>query len=96
PADSRVMLLLSSANRDERRFEAPDMFDIHRKEKRHIAFNVGIHHCLGSSLARLEMRIALEKLLAHLGEFSLDLDKAVRVASLNFRGFRSLPVHAAS
>ena len=96
PADSRVMLLLSSANRDERRFEAPDMFDIHRKEKRHIAFNVGIHHCLGSSLARLEMKIAFEKLLAHLGEFSLDLDKAVRAASLNFRGFRSLPVHAAS
>ena len=96
PADSRVMLLLSSANRDERRFDAPDLFDIHRKEKRHIAFNVGIHHCLGSSLARLEMRIAFEKLLARLGEFSLDLDKAVRVASLNFRGFRSLPVNAAS
>ena len=96
PADSRVMLLLSSANRDERRFENPDRFDIHRKEKRHISFNVGIHHCLGSSLARLEMRIAFEKLLAHIGEFSLDLDKAVRVASLNFRGFRSLPVHAAA
>lgn len=96
PADSRVMLLLSSANRDERRFEDPDRFDIHRKEKRHISFNVGIHHCLGSSLARLEMRIAFEKLLTRLGEFSLDLDKAVRVESLNFRGFRSLPVRTAA
>ncbi|HKX77239.1 MAG TPA: cytochrome P450 [Novosphingobium sp.] len=94
PADSRVMLLLSSANRDERRFEDPDRFDLQRKEKRHISFNVGIHHCLGSSLARLEMRIAFEKLLARLGEFSLDLNNAVRVESLNFRGFRCLPVHA--
>lgn len=96
PADSRVMLLLSSANRDERRFENPERFDIHRKEKRHISFNVGIHHCLGSSLARLEMRIAFEKLLARLGEFTLDLDSALRVRSLNFRGFRSLPIFAAS
>lgn len=96
PADSRVMLLLSSANRDERRFEDPDRFDLYRKEKRHISFNVGIHHCLGSSLARLEMRIAFEKLLAHLGEFSLNLDRSVRVQSLNFRGFRCLPVRAVS
>ena len=96
PADSRVMMLLSSANRDERRFEDPDKFDIHRNDKRHMSFNVGIHHCLGSSLARLEMRIAFEKLLARIGEFTLDLDNAVRVQSLNFRGFRSLPVKAAS
>lgn len=94
PEDSRVMILLSSANRDERRFPDPDVFDVNRTDKRHISFNVGIHHCLGSSLARMEMRIAFEKLLARIGEFELDLDSASRVHSLNFRGFRTLPVKA--
>ena len=92
PADSRVMILLSSANRDERRFAEPDTFDIGRSDRRHIAFNVGIHHCLGSSLARLEMRIAFERLLARLGEFEIDLQRSARVHSLNFRGFRKLRV----
>ena len=94
PEDSRVMLLLSSANRDERRFEDPDTFDLGREDRRHISFNVGIHHCLGSSLARLEMKIAFERLLPRIGEFDLDLGEARRVHSLNFRGFRSLPVRA--
>lgn len=96
PQDSRVMILLSSANRDERRFGDPERFDIRRADKRHISFNVGIHHCLGSSLARLEMRIAFERLLARIGAFELDLGNAHRVHSLNFRGFRSLPARAQS
>lgn len=96
PADSRVMILLSSANRDERRFAEPDRFDIRRVDRRHISFNVGIHHCLGSSLARLEMRIAFDRLFAWLGEFDIDLQRSTRVHSLNFRGFRHLPVRAQS
>lgn len=94
PANSRVMMLLSSANRDERKFEKPDSFLISRRNNRHIAFNVGIHHCLGSSLARLEMKIAFQRLLPRLGEFELDLEGAKRLHSLNFRGFRNLPVQA--
>ncbi|WP_313802184.1 cytochrome P450 [Sphingobium sp.] len=94
PANSRVMLLLSSANRDERKIEDPESFRIDRANKRHISFSTGIHHCLGSSLARLEMRIAFEQLLPRLGHFELDLDRAERVNSLNFRGFRRLPTHA--
>lgn len=95
PADSRVMMMFSSANHDERKFEDPETFNILRKDaNRHISFNVGVHHCMGSSLARLEMRLAYERLLARIGEFELDLDRAERPWSLNFRGFRTLPTRA--
>lgn len=94
PANSRVMMLLSSANHDERQFENADAFNIDRANRRHIAFNVGIHHCLGSSLARLEMKIAFERLFARAEGFDLDLARAERIHSLNFRGFRNLPTHA--
>lgn len=95
PADSRLMVLLSSANRDDRRFPDADVFDVHRQDKQHLGFNVGIHHCLGSALARMMMKAAFESLLPNLGDFELDLEQAVRVRSLNFRGFRTLPVHPA-
>lgn len=95
PADSRVMMLFSSANHDERKFADPEAFNVRRKDaNRHISFNVGVHHCMGSSLARLEMRLAYERLLARIGAFELDLDRAERPWSLNFRGFRTLPTRA--
>ncbi|KGP72394.1 cytochrome P450 family protein [Pontibacillus yanchengensis] len=58
-----VLASLSSANRDESKFERADEFDITRKEVQHVAFGFGIHFCLGAPLARLEGKIALEKLL---------------------------------
>ena len=71
PEGSRVLLLWASANRDERRWDEPDRFDIGREPKRNLAFGEGIHHCLGAPLARLESRGCLETLLARGVEFEV-------------------------
>jgi cytochrome P450 len=61
-----IVPILASANRDESQFENADQFDIDRDSRGHLAFGHGIHFCLGSSLARLEARVALEGLVPHL------------------------------
>jgi cytochrome P450 len=67
PAGSVVRLCSGSANRDEAVFDRPDVFDIRRTDgHRHIAFGKGPHLCLGAPLARLEARVALQRLLARL------------------------------
>ncbi|MEV6847157.1 cytochrome P450 [Actinoplanes sp. NPDC051411] len=63
PAGSTVLISILSANRDGRRFDAPDTFDTTRQGSSHLAFGRGIHHCLGAPLARLEARILFESLL---------------------------------
>ncbi len=63
PAESRLLVSYGAANHDERIFEDPDQFDIHKERKRHLAFGLGSHHCMGAALARLEGRIAFEELL---------------------------------
>jgi cytochrome P450 len=63
PAQSMVVVLLGSANRDERRFPEPDRFDVTRDTRGHVAFGFGAHFCLGASLARLEATAALEALV---------------------------------
>ena len=57
-----MMAILGLANRDERMFESPDLFDIERDARGHLGFGYGPHSCLGASLARLEAKIALEAL----------------------------------
>src|SRR5580658_5596259 len=64
PSSSVVLLLLGSANRDERVFADADRFWIDRREPRHLAFGAGPHYCLGATLARMEAAAALEALLA--------------------------------
>ncbi|HXK23832.1 MAG TPA: cytochrome P450 [Myxococcota bacterium] len=64
-----VLCWLGSANRDERVFERPDVFDITRQKNPHISFGYGTHHCLGHNLARLEASVALEVLLARTSSF---------------------------
>lgn len=71
PAGSRVYLLFGAANRDERRFEAPNEFRIQRTPLRHLGFGDGIHFCIGAPLARLEARVSLEVLLDRYPEYEL-------------------------
>jgi cytochrome P450 len=92
PAGAKGLLLFGSANRDERRWDEPERFDLDRNPAGHLAFGHGIHHCLGAALARLEARVALEVLLPVLGEYTVDLAGAERVHSGNVRGFARLPV----
>ena len=66
----RVLVLIGSANRDERVFERPDVFDVRRDASAHLAFGKGTHFCLGASLARLEARLALEALVPELARFT--------------------------
>jgi cytochrome P450 len=63
PSGSRVLVMYASANRDEREWEEPDVFDIRRDAGRHIGFGQGAHACAGQSLARLEMTAMLNALL---------------------------------
>jgi cytochrome P450 len=91
PADSRVILVTGAANHDERQFEEPELFDIHRKIERHVGFGFGTHLCIGAALARLETRIAFEELLARFPDYELD-GPATRAWSTNVRGLAHLPL----
>ncbi len=77
PRGSALLLMVASANRDERRFEDPDQFDINRDIGRHATFGYGAHLCLGAALARLEGRIALEEVLARFPDWEVDLANAL-------------------
>jgi cytochrome P450 len=91
-AGDRLLLLIGAANRDERVFDQPDVFDILRDTSQHLAFGKGTHFCLGAALARLETRVALEAVQARLPDFEIDAAKIVRVHSPNVRGFASMPI----
>jgi cytochrome P450 len=92
PAGSPFLILAGAANRDERQFENPDTYDIHRKIGHHLTFGYGPHFCLGASLARLEGRVALEEMLRRLPDWDTDLDDAVLGNSPGVRGYASLPI----
>jgi cytochrome P450 len=92
PEGSVMMFLIGSANRDDRRHAEGDRFDIHRNVGQHLAFGHGIHYCLGTSLARLEGRVALEEVLQRFPEWDVDLDNAVLSPTSTVRGWETLPV----
>jgi hypothetical protein len=92
PKDAQLLLLYASANRDERRIDDPERFDISRDPKPHLAFGFGTHFCLGASLARLEAKIALEELLARAPEFRVDFASSARLGGGVVRGWATLPV----
>ena len=95
PAGSKLLLFLGSANRDERVFSRPDEFDIHRSKEelaQSLSFGTGRHFCLGANLARLEARVVLAELVRRVESFEVHAERAVRVHSVNVRGFASLPV----
>lgn len=70
--DERAMLFLPGADLDSKEFPQAEQFDLHREGKPHIAFNAGIHRCLGSHLARVELNIVYEESLKRLPRFRLD------------------------
>jgi cytochrome P450 len=92
PEGSVMILLTASANRDERQFDEPDRFDIHRKIGHHLTFGYGIHFCLGAALARLEGRVALDEVLKRFPEWEVDWDNAKQAHTSTVRGWESLPV----
>jgi cytochrome P450 len=92
PKDSIMLLLNASANRDERKFENGETFDIHRKIDHHLTFGYGIHFCLGAALARLEGRVALEEVLKRFPTWEVDWDNAVQARTSTVRGWEKLPV----
>ena len=89
---SVILLVNGSANRDERAFPDPDRFDIHREIAHHLSFGYGIHFCLGSHLARLEGRIALDEVLSRFPSWEVDWDNAKRAHTSTVRGWEHLPV----
>jgi cytochrome P450 len=93
PADSKMILLNGSADRDERHFDDPDRFDVRRAIDRHVAFGYGTHFCVGAALARLESRIALEETLARFPEWDVDDAELEWVHTSTVRGFAKVPVH---
>jgi cholest-4-en-3-one 26-monooxygenase len=93
-AGQKLLLLYPSANRDEEHFIDPDRFDIHRQPNDHIAFGFGPHVCMGSNLARLEIRTMLDRLLTRLPDLQLADDTAEPPSrAANFvSGYESMPV----
>jgi cytochrome P450 len=95
PAGSRVMLVYASANRDERRFENPDHFDVRRAGADHLGFGNGIHMCAGMRLARLEMDSLLQALIRRVER--IEVGEPAIALNNTIRSFATLPVtlHAA-
>jgi cytochrome P450 len=91
PAGDRVLLLIGSANRDERVFDRPDDYDLTRDTSALLSFGGGPHFCMGASLARLETRVVLEELLGLVSGYEVDVERCQRVHSVNVRGFAHLP-----
>src|SRR5262245_2205521 len=90
----RLLLLYPSGNRDADAFPDPDRFDVEREPNRHVAFGgFGTHHCLGATLARLELRVLFEELLARLPDIELATSEPLPVRPSSFIvGLEAMPV----
>ena len=89
--DQRVMIFFGAANRDPRRWENPDRFDITRKASGHLAFGLGIHSCVGKPVARIEGEALLGALARKVGRIELH-GEPQRHLNNTIRSFESLPV----
>jgi cytochrome P450 family 142 subfamily A polypeptide 1 len=93
PRGDKLLLLYPSANRDESVFPDAATFDIRRTPNDHVAFGFGTHFCLGASLARLELRVVFEQLLARLPDLALADGREPSHRPANFvSGYESMPV----
>jgi cytochrome P450 len=92
PAGSPILMLLAAANRDPRRYEFPDVYNIHRADIQHLTFGYGLHFCLGSHLARLEGRVALDEFLNRWSEWDVDYSGIQLAPTSTVRGWQRMPV----
>jgi cytochrome P450 len=91
PGD-QMLLTFPAANHDPAAFDHPELFDIDRTNNRHVAFGLGIHRCVGSNLARLELVVALQEWLRAFPNYSLDTSTETTWANGQIRGPRNIPV----
>ncbi len=89
-----VALLLGSANRDERKYEHPEKFDIFRASRQSVGFGFGVHVCLGMHLARMETRVAMNALFDRLPDLRLAAapDQDLHIKGMAFRSPIALPI----
>jgi cytochrome P450 len=92
PADTLIVTLPGSANRDERHVDDPDRFDITRDPTQYYTFSFGPHFCLGASLAKLETRAAIEAILKRIPNWTVDHTGAQLTKGIDTRGWEYLPV----
>jgi cytochrome P450 len=88
----QMMLTFPAANHDPAAFEHPEQFQLDRAVNRHVAFGLGIHRCIGSNLARLELVVALQEWLRAFPDYTLDTTKETTWANGQVRGPRNIPV----
>jgi cytochrome P450 len=92
PVGSVMMMLIGAACRDPRQFGPDaDEFNVHRTARPHLTFSVGTHFCLGSALARLEGRVALEEILKRFPEWEVDMTTAALSPTSTVRGWETMP-----
>ena len=91
-AEDWILLSFPAANRDPAQFDRAEEVIIDRQANRHAAFGLGIHRCVGSHLARMELRTALEVWLERIPVFTLDDPSGVRWSVGQIRGPRALPL----
>ena len=92
PRGAKLSLLNGSADRDERHFPDPDVFDVRRDIDRHLAFGYGAHFCIGAALARLETRVALAETLKRYPTWDVDESRLEFVHTATVRGYASVPM----
>jgi cytochrome P450 len=88
----QLLLLLCAANRDESQFDSPDELRVDRTPNRHLTFGSGPHRCIGSHLARIELRIALEELHRRIPDYALDPADPPMILPSQVRGVNRLPI----
>ena len=92
PAGSAMLCCSARPTVTRERYDDPDRFDIRRKKGVHLTFILGPHYCLGSALARLEGRIALEEILRRWPSWEVDWDEAKLQQTSSVRGWERLPL----